>query len=56
VVAWTTTAGDRQVQAVLAAGAVSVIYKDAGLDSVIDAIREAASPPLSGSIGDFRRR
>jgi DNA-binding NarL/FixJ family response regulator len=41
VVAWTSAAGGRQADAALAAGAVSVIYKDADLDSVIDDIRSA---------------
>jgi DNA-binding NarL/FixJ family response regulator len=41
VVAWTTAAGDQQADAALAAGAVSVIYKDVDLDVVINAIRAA---------------
>jgi DNA-binding NarL/FixJ family response regulator len=41
VIAWTSEAGGRQVGAALAAGAGSVIYKDADLESVIDDIRSA---------------
>jgi len=41
VIAWTSAAGGRQVAAALAAGAGSVIYKDADLDSVIHDIRSA---------------
>lgn len=42
VLAWTTADGGRQAEAALAAGAVSVIYKDGDLDSLIEAIRTAA--------------
>ncbi|HEY0691366.1 MAG TPA: response regulator transcription factor [Kribbella sp.] len=41
VVAWTSAAGGMQADAALTAGAVSVIYKDAELDSIIQAIRAA---------------
>ncbi|MDX6247823.1 MAG: hypothetical protein QOF10_1183 [Kribbellaceae bacterium] len=44
VVAWTSAAGGRQADAALTAGAVSVIYKDAELESIIQAIRTAIEP------------
>jgi DNA-binding NarL/FixJ family response regulator len=45
VVVWTSAGGGRQEDAALAAGAVSVIYKDAELAVVVEAIRSAVQPP-----------
>jgi DNA-binding NarL/FixJ family response regulator len=43
IVALTAAAGDREIQAMLDAGAVVSVRKDEPLDALVDAIRVAAS-------------
>jgi two-component system response regulator DesR len=43
VVALTAAAGEREVEALLEAGAVACIGKDQPLDAIVDAVREAAA-------------
>jgi DNA-binding NarL/FixJ family response regulator len=44
VVALTAAAGEREVEALLEAGAVSCLGKDRPLDEIVDAVRNAAKP------------
>jgi DNA-binding NarL/FixJ family response regulator len=44
IVALTAVAGDREIEAMLEAGAVACIRKDESLDAIADAVRAAAAP------------
>jgi len=48
VVALTAAAGEREVEALLEAGAVSCLGKDRPLDEIVDAVRVAAKPGSTG--------
>ncbi|HEY7603915.1 MAG TPA: response regulator transcription factor [Gaiellaceae bacterium] len=48
VVALTAAAGEREVEALLAAGAVSCLGKDRPLDEIVEAVRNAASLEATG--------
>jgi DNA-binding NarL/FixJ family response regulator len=48
VVALTAAAGEREVEALLEAGAVSCIGKDQPLDAIVDAVRSAARLEAAG--------
>jgi DNA-binding NarL/FixJ family response regulator len=43
IVALTAAAGEREIEAMLAAGAAACVRKDEPLDAIVDAIRAAAS-------------
>ena len=44
IVALTAAAGDREIQALLEAGAVACVRKDESLDAIAEAVRAAAAP------------
>ena len=44
IVALTAAAGDREIQALLEAGAVACVRKDESLDAIVEAVRAAAAP------------
>jgi DNA-binding NarL/FixJ family response regulator len=48
VVALTAAAGEREVEALLEAGAASCIGKDQPLDAIVDAVRSAARLEAAG--------
>lgn len=48
VVALTAAAGEREVEALLEAGAVACIGKDKPLDTIVDAVRSAAGIEAAG--------
>ena len=48
VVILTASTNRRLVSQAIAAGAVTYLYKDAGLDAVLQTIRRAGSSPLLG--------
>jgi DNA-binding NarL/FixJ family response regulator len=48
VVSLTAAAGEREVAALLEAGAVSCLGKDRPLDEIVDAVRSAAGPKATG--------
>ena len=48
IVALTAAAGDREIQALLEAGAVACVRKDESLDAIAEAVRAAAAPVEAG--------
>jgi DNA-binding NarL/FixJ family response regulator len=48
IVALTAAAGEREIQAMLDAGAVACVRKDEPLDAIAEAIRAAAAPVEAG--------
>jgi DNA-binding NarL/FixJ family response regulator len=48
IVALTAAAGDREIQAMLEAGAVAYVRKDEPLDAIVEAVRAAAEPVEAG--------
>jgi DNA-binding NarL/FixJ family response regulator len=48
VVSLTAAAGEREVEALLEAGAVSCLGKDRPLDEIVEAVRSAAGPKATG--------
>jgi DNA-binding NarL/FixJ family response regulator len=48
IVALTAAAGDREIQAMLEAGAVAYVRKDEPLDAIVEAVRAAAEPAEAG--------
>ena len=48
IVALTAAAGDREIQAMLEAGAVACVRKDEPLDAIAEAVRAAAAPVQAG--------
>jgi DNA-binding NarL/FixJ family response regulator len=48
IVALTAAAGERELQAMLAAGAVAFVRKDESLDAIAESIRAAAEPADEG--------
>jgi DNA-binding NarL/FixJ family response regulator len=46
IVVFTSGTSDRLEQAALAAGAVSIVYKDAQIDAIVEAVLAAAAPAV----------